>query len=182
MLTIWQHSRQSMWLLGMGVGDALFWLLRSRSRVRKLVCLLSMMDMNNRIVNLPFQRTGSQGPLKTPDCFSHVEFVQQFRFRKVHFHRILRCLKDDNGQQMMVGDEPILLKFGKARAQDIRACRLSFHDFPASAVISCAVVRSGIYSGWIHHSSFRNFQSHGQNLAQEVRYLVGKHAALEASI
>ena len=48
-------------------------------------------------------------PLKTekPDCFS------QFRFRKAHFHRILRCFKDDNGQRMMVGNEPSLLKLGK---------------------------------------------------------------------
>ena len=73
----------------MGFCDEMFWLVRLRSLVQKLVCLLSMMDMNNHVANLPFQRTGLQDPLKTPDSFSHVEFVQQFRFRKGHFHCIL---------------------------------------------------------------------------------------------
>jgi hypothetical protein len=81
----------------------------------EMIGLLLSIQSSRTLITLPYQRTGSQGPLKTPDDFNHVEFVQQFRFRKAHFHRILCCLKDSTGQSMMNDDGPAVLRLGRHR-------------------------------------------------------------------
>jgi hypothetical protein len=66
-------------------------------RTREMIGMLRSMDTSFHLINLPFQQTSSQSPLKTPEDFNHIEFVQQFRFPKAHFFLILCCLTDDNG-------------------------------------------------------------------------------------
>lgn len=73
--------------------------------------LFTILEMNDVLRKLPYQRFLSHGPLRTPDDFTQAEFMEQFRFRKVHFYRILACLKDENGDRMMVGNYILRLKF-----------------------------------------------------------------------
>ena len=83
--------------------------------MQELIGLLLSIQSSRTLITLPYQRTHSQGLLKTPDYFNHVEFVQQFRFRKAHFYRILRCLKHTDGQSMMNDDGPAVLRLGRHR-------------------------------------------------------------------
>ena len=66
-----------------------------------------------RLLTLPRRRTTTKGPIKQPDHFSSIEFVEQFRFRKAHFWEILGQLRLTNGQKLMDGDSIQLLKYGE---------------------------------------------------------------------
>jgi hypothetical protein len=89
--------------------------MRSRRRMRALLGLAALLQANHTLATLPYLRSVSMGPLKTPNDFDHVQFVEQFRFRKQHFYQILTSLRDDSGQYMMQDGEPIQLKFGQKR-------------------------------------------------------------------
>eukprot|EP00960_Hanusia_phi_P062049 765028-Hanusia_phi.AAC.3 len=60
------------------------------------------MMLHNRLslMSLPYQRSLSAGPVKSPSDFTDTEFVEQFRFKKEHFYEILHALKDENGRYM----------------------------------------------------------------------------------
>jgi hypothetical protein len=67
-----------------------------------------------RLMNLPRRRTPSKGPIKLPDDFSDVEFLEQFRFRKTDFFEILSCLRLGDERKLLENGMPIRLRYGEA--------------------------------------------------------------------
>lgn len=88
-------------------------LLQQSQRFRRmLIAVQSHVRLCDKVLCLPYRRSTKRMELKGPDAFTEVEFLEQFRFRKPHFFRILSCLKDFNGCYLMSNNQPIRLCIG----------------------------------------------------------------------
>ncbi len=62
----------------------LMYMMQSKQERRELLGLVQILEMHKHLASLPYQRSSTKGPLKTPSDFTPVEFLEQFRFRKAH--------------------------------------------------------------------------------------------------
>ena len=112
----WMDSRKERWAALMnipGMASLVAKMMQRKRFQRELMGVWSVLEMNNAIRNLPYQRSLSHGPLKSPDDFTGPQFVEQFRFRKAHFYRLLSCLRDEHGRKMMEEGTVRHLKLGE---------------------------------------------------------------------
>jgi len=79
---------------------------------QQLVAILACINLHCEALMLKLRRSWKSKDLMEPDDFTDVEFVEQFRFRKPHFFRILACLRDFDGQPLVVQGHPIRLRIG----------------------------------------------------------------------
>jgi len=86
---------------GRGAAPLLVILRRARTFRNKLLGIMGIVGLNTEGLLLPYRRSKKRMPLRGPDDFTDVEFLEQFRFRKPHFFRILRCFKDWDGSALM---------------------------------------------------------------------------------
>jgi hypothetical protein len=78
-----------------------------------LAGLFSVAALGEEVIMLPYRRSTKRMPVREPSWFTEVEFVEQFRFRRDDFFRILACLRDDRGRYLMKDGAPIALRIGK---------------------------------------------------------------------